>query len=155
MYNTLAKHGTSIAFGLGALIVAIFLATVFGQIGDMTTVDELKQTNIFDLGLYLTIALAVLCAIAILGFGVYQIVTDFKGAMKGLIGIGVLILIFFGAYASASPEVLGDPIFDTIQKFNISEGVSKFVSGAIVTTGVTLAIAVVALIGSAVSNFIK
>ena len=155
MYNTLAKNGTTIAFGFGALIVAIFLISVFAQIGDRSTIEELTATNIFDPGLYLTIILAVLCAVAIIGFGLFHIVTDFKGAMKGLLGIGILAVIFIIAYVTASPEVAGDPIYDTITKFDISAAVSKFVSGAIIATLATLAIAVVALIGSAILNFIK
>ncbi len=155
MYNTLAKNGTTIAFGFGALIVAIFLISVFTQIGDRSTIDELVQTNIFDPGLYLTIILAVLCAVAIIGFGLFHIVTDLKGALKGLIGIGILAVIFFVAYAMATPEAAGNPIYDTMVKFEITDGVSKFVSGAIIATLATLAIAVISLIGSAILNFIK
>lgn len=155
MYNTLAKHGTSIAFGLGALVVAIFLGSVFSQIGDRSTVAELVQTNIFDLGLYLTIFMAILCFFAILAFGVFQIFSDLKGSMKGLIGVAILGVVFLGAYMTAVPEVAGNPIFDTIEKFDISEAVSKFVSGAIIATGATLVLATISLVASSVLNFFK
>lgn len=155
MYNLLAKNGSTIAFGFGAVVVLIFLISVFTGVGDMTTVDELKATSIFDFGLYVTIALATICAILIVLFGVFHIVTDLKGAIKGLIGIGALVVVFLIAYSSATPEVAGNPIFDTITKFNISEGVSKFVSAGIITTGVALLLAIVSLIGSAIFNLIK
>jgi len=155
LYAMLSKNGATIAFGLGSAVVAIFLVSVFSQIGDMTTIEELSATNIFDLGLYLTIALAIACAVAIIGFGIFHIVTDFKGAAKGLIGIGILAAIFGVAYATATPEVVGNPIFETIKDFKITEGVSKFISGAIIATLATLVIAAVSLVGSAIVNIIK
>ena len=154
MYNTLAKNGTTIAFGLGVAIVAIFLISVFTQIGDRTTIEELVQTNIFDVGLYLTIALAVLCAIAIVLFGVFQVATDLKGSLKGLIGIGILLAIFGIAYSTAGSDV-GTPIEDTMTKFDITDGVSKFVGAGIITTLIILGLAVVSLVVSAITNFIK
>ena len=155
LYTMLSKNGSTIAFGLGSAVVAIFLISVFSQIGDKSTVEELSATNIFDLGLKLTIALTVLCALAIVLFGLFHIITDLKGALKGLIGIGILAAIFGIAYSTAVPEVAGNPIFETMGKFNITPGVSKFVSGAIIATLATLVIAVLSLIGSAIVNLIK
>jgi hypothetical protein len=151
----LSRNGSTIAFGLGSAVVAIFLISVFSQIGEKSTVEELTATNIFDLGLQLTIVLTALCALAILFFGVFHIVADFKGAVKGLIGVGILAAIFGVAYATATPEVAGNPIFDTIETFKISAGVSKFISGAIIATLATLLIAAVSLVGSAIVNLIK
>ncbi|MGK0363136.1 MAG: hypothetical protein ACI85O_000178 [Saprospiraceae bacterium] len=155
LYTMLSRNGSTIAFGLGSAVVAIFLISVFSQIGDKTTVEQLSATNIFDLGLYLTIFLTVLCALAIVGFGIFHVVTDLKGALKGLIGVGILAVIFGIAYATATPEVAGDPIFETMGKFKITPGISKFVSGAIIATMATLLIAVLSLVGSAVYNLIK
>lgn len=155
MYNTLAKNGTTIAFGLGALVVAIFLISVFTRIEDTMTIEDLIASNIFDLGLYLTIFLAAAGALAVLVFGLLSIVTDFKGAMKGLIGVAVLVVIFFVAYSAAAPAAEGTGVYSAMQKYDISEGVSKFISGAIITTLVTLAIAVISLIGSAIVNIVK
>ncbi len=155
LYTMLSKNGSTIAFGLGTAICAIFLISVFSQIGDKSTIEELIATDIFDLGLKLTIFLTVLCALAIIGFGLFHVVTDLKGAMKGLIGVGILAAVFGIAYSTASPEVAGNPIFDTIQTFKITDGVSKFISGAIIATLATLVIAAVSLIGSAIVNLIK
>jgi len=155
LYTMLSKNGSTIAFGLGTAICAIFLISVFSQIGDKNTIEELIATDIFDLGLKLTILLTVLCALAIIGFGLFHVVTDLKGALKGLIGVGILAAVFGIAYATATPEVAGNPIFDTIQDFKITEGVSKFISGAIIATLATLLIAAVSLIGSAIVNLIK
>ncbi len=155
LYTMLSRNGSTIAFGLGSAVVAIFLISVFTQIGDKSTIEELSATNIFDLGLKLTIFLTILCALAIVGFGLFHVITDLKGALKGLIGVGILAAIFGIAYATATPEVAGNPIFDTMGKFNITPGVSKFVSGAIIATMATLVIAAVSLIGSAIVNIIK
>ena len=155
LYTMLSRNGSTIAFGLGTAVVAIFLVSVFSQIGDKSTIEELTATNIFDLGLKLTIFLTVLCALAIIGFGLFHVVTDLKGALKGLIGVGILAAMFGIAYSTATPEVAGNPIFETMGKFNITPGVSKFVSGAIIATMATLVIAAVSLIGSAIVNLIK
>ena len=155
LYTMLSKNGSTIAFGLGTAICAIFLISVFSQIGDKSTIEELIATDIFDLGLKLTIFLTVLCALAIIVFGLFHVVTDLKGAMKGLIGVGILAAVFGIAYSTAAPEVAGNPIFDTIQTFKITDGVSKFISGAIIATLATLVIAAVSLIGSAIVNLIK
>ncbi len=155
LYTMLSRNGSTIAFGLGSLVVAIFLISVFTQIGEKSTIEELSATNIFDLGLKLTIFLAFLGAFIVFAFGIFHIVTDFKGALKGLIGMGILAAIFGVAYATATPEVAGDPIFDTMGKFNITPEISKFVSGAIIATMATLVIAAVSLVGSAIYNLIK
>ena len=50
--------------------------------------------------------------------------------MKFLIGIVILLAIYFIGYAMASPESSA-AISHTLQEFEISEGVSKYISGAL------------------------
>ena len=54
MYNFLSRYGQLIAFGLGALLTVIFLATAFSSAEEFNALSESKQmeTSIFNFGLY-------------------------------------------------------------------------------------------------------
>lgn len=162
MYQFLVKNGQSVAFGLGVLIVAIFLVSVIGGMENFTDAakETQYQTGIFDLGISGAIALSILAAIAMVGFGLFHIATNFKGSMKGIIGFGILIAIFGIAYATADTSLtptLENAIskFETAQNSQISEGTLKFMSGGITTMLALIGIAVAAFVISEVRNFFK
>lgn len=158
MYKTLTKNGQMFAFGLGLLLTLAFLGSIFSGIDAFNAFGEKDparyDTTIFNLGIYAVIALAVLCAAAMLFFGIYQVATDIKGSMKGLIGFGVLLAIFGIAYSTATVETGG--IWDGLYKnFEVSAGNSKFISGAIATCLAMVGIAVVSFVLSEIRNFFK
>ena len=86
MYKFLTKNGQAIAFGLGVVIVLLFLISVVPNISTFS--DQPKEvqyeTGIFNLGLQGAIALAVLAAVAMVGFGLFHVATNFKGSLKEL-----------------------------------------------------------------------
>ena len=156
MYNFLVKNGQALAFLTGAAITILSLIIIFSGMESFNMLgDENKtDTTIFNFGLGSAIAMAVIAFIVWLLFSVFQIATNLKGSMKGLIGGAVLILLFVIAYSTASVETSG-PVYDAMINQNVSEGNSKFISGGIFTALVLGALAFASFIILEVINFFK
>jgi len=156
MYKTLTKNGQMFAFGLGLLLTIAFLGSIFSGLDTFNGLSKEAQyeTGIFDLGIYAVTFLTVICFAAMLFFGVFQIFSDLKGSMKGLIGFGVLLAIFGIAYGTASTET--GPVWNELFKeFNVSDGASKFITGAIWTCLFMIGVAIVTFVLSEIRNFFK
>ncbi|NBB88347.1 MAG: hypothetical protein GVX96_00975 [Bacteroidetes bacterium] len=156
MYNFLSRYGQLIAFGVGAILTAIFLATAFSNAEEFNTLSESDQmeTGIFNFGLYSAIVLTIACAAAILIAGLIFTVLSPKNSIKAIIGLGVILIIFFLAYSTADPKGTGS-LARTILEEGIQEKSSKFISGAISTALVLGAGAVLAFVASEVLNLFK
>ena len=91
MYDFLNKYGQALAFGIGVLVVLIFLVSIFSEDPDTLsslTSDGVKgpekyATSAFDFGLYASIGLAVIAFIAAIVFGLVQVASNPKGSLKG------------------------------------------------------------------------
>jgi len=158
MYKFLTKNGQALAFGLGVLITAIFLIMVVSNMEEYTTLSEAEQdkTSIFNFGLVGAIALAVIAAAGMLFFGLFQIVTNLRGSVKGLIGVAILVVIFLVAYSMSSAEPT-PYIQGAIDKFEAGGAVFenstlKSIGGGI---GLTVALIVLAFAAAAVSEIIN
>ena len=158
MYKLLTKHGQLMAFGLGLLVTILFLISVLGGIDSFNSLAEEEQgtTGIFNIGLYGAIVMCVICAVAILGFGLYHAISNPKGAMKFLIGLAVLVVVFGIFYAMAAPiEEANGRLAMILDKFAITEGTNKFITGALATTVTLAALAAAAFALSEVRNLFK
>jgi len=165
MYKFLTKNGQGLALGLGLFVVAVFLITTFSGLSsagyDMSTdlnkltSEQKADISFFNPGLYLTLFLAGLALF--LAFVVF-LVTDLlkfpKSAMKIGIGFLALIAIFFILYSTADAEGAGK-LGATIDKFNITPNVSKFISAGIFTTVGLLAASAVIIVLAEVRNMFK
>ena len=156
MYKFLVKNGQLVAFGVGLFLVVVFYLIAASGIGEFSSLpkEERGASNLFNFGLMAAFALVIICALVMLAFGVYQMATNPKSAKKGLIGLGALAVLFMALYAMASTDASGG-LAAVLEKFNISEGVHKYVSAAISTTGVLGILAVLAFVYSEVRNLIK
>ena len=156
MYQFLTKNGTSVAFGLGLLIAILFLFSVLGGLDGFNALpkDDKGTTSIFNIGLQAALVLIVLCAIVALLFGIYHLVTNPKGAVKLIIGLAVLVGLIIVLYSISTPEKSG-PIFETIQEFNISDNVSKFISAALSTVLILAGLAALSFVVSEIRNLFK
>lgn len=161
MYNFLTKNGQALAFGLGILITVIFLVMVVSNMGEFTTLseEEQDQTSIFNFGLIGGIALAIFAAIAMLVFGIIQIFSNLRGSFKGLIGVGILLVIFFLFYSMTSAEPTAY-IQGAIDKFEssgavFSDDTLKGIGGGIGTTVTLIVLAFVVAAIAEVINFFK
>jgi len=141
MYNFLVKNGQLLAFGVGLLITIIYFVGAFG--GD--------SPERFNFGLMTAIALSVLCAIAMVIFGLLQIASDPKGSLKGIITFGLLIGLFAVLYVTADPTL--SPA--TVKEFGLSDSTSKLISGAMLTTLFLIGATGLAFVASEVRNFFK
>lgn len=164
MYKFLVKNGQTIAFLLGVVIVAIFVVSIFSGIGAFDEYSDSKyETGIFDFGLYGAIFLIIVTAFAMVGFGVFQILSNLKGSVKGLIGFGVLVLLYLVAYNTSNGDLnaLEPSIKGAIEKFEssgngiITSGNLKFIGGSITTVGVLVAVAALAFIVAEIRNLFK
>jgi len=156
MYKTLTKNGQLFAFGLGLLLTIAFLGSVFSGLDTFNGLSKEAQyeTGIFDLGIYAVTILTGLCFLAMLGFGLFQVATNLKDSLKGLIGFAVLLIIFGIAYSTATIE--SGPFWDPILKeFEVTDGASKFITGAIWTCLFMIGVAVVTFVLSEIRNFFK
>ncbi len=153
MYNFLTKNGQLLAFGLGILIVGLFLIlAIAGGAGSTnweSSTDEFKySTTLFDLGLAGAIALVVIAAASMLLFGVMQIVTHFKASIRGLIGLLVLAGVFLVAMTMASGVCYDG-------EGQLAAGICKYIGGAISTGLVLIGLAAVGIVVSEIINFVK
>lgn len=155
MYKFLAKNGQLIAFALGAFITVVFLISVFTGLEGFLSLSKEEQstTGIFNIGLVATIFLAIAGLAAAIGFGLFQAISNPKGSIYGIGAIVALLVIFFVGRAIMGTDDAA--IQKTIDTFNITDGQSGFIAGAI-STGLALAVlALVALALSEVRNFFK
>jgi len=108
MYAFLNKYGQALAFGIGVLVVAIFMISIFsGTEAEMSALmsesagPEKYDTKVFDFGLGISLFLTGLAFVVALIFGIAQFAGDPKGSIKGLIGLAVLGVIVFLGYSTA------------------------------------------------------
>ncbi len=162
MYTFLTRNGQTLAFGLGFVIVVLMLIFIFTGInGYEASVDGLPdldpkryETKIFDFGMYGAAFLVVACAIAGILFGIYQVATNPKGALKGLLGLAAVVVLLLILYATADADtaMLARQARDG---FFVEPGQSKFITGAIATALIMAGGAVLALAVSEVISFFK
>ncbi len=157
MYKFFTNNGQLIGFGLGAFISIVFIVIATSGIESFNALpkEEQSTTGIFDFGLQGAIALFVIAALAMLIFGVFQVATNFRNSLKGLIGLAVLVIIFIVAYSMAPSEPTGI-IGEAADKFGgISSGAFQFIGAALTTMLIMLIVASITLLVSEVINFFK
>lgn len=164
MYNFLTKNGQTVALLLGILAIAIFLGSVFSGISsdpaidlstDLNKYDGKSDIAFFNPGLGITIGMVLLAAaLAIVVFGIINLIKFPKGAIKFGIGLVVLAAIFGGLYATSVMESAGK-LGELHERFSITENVSKFISGGLKTTLGLAGVAFVSMVVLEVVNLFK
>ncbi len=169
MYNFLNKHGQTLAFGLGLVIILIFIINGFPKASALEselgmTLSEVKAEdrgdwNFFNFGLNAALVLIVVAALGMLLFGVFQIATNFKNSIKGVVAFAVLVILFFVLKASASGEATGS-LVGAIEKFmesgaDFSENTLKGISAGLYTALIMIVAAAASFVYSEVTSFFK
>lgn len=156
MYKMLTKHGQLAAFGLGLLVIIIFLVSVLSGIDGFNALAKEDQysSTIFDMGIRLTVILLVVCTIAAILFAIYQMITNPKGAIKGIVALVVLAIAFAVLYSMSVPETTG-PVAESVEEFGLTETQSKMVSAGIKSTLILGGLAVAAFVFSEIRNLFK
>ncbi len=159
MYKFLTKNGQLIAFGVGAFITVIFIIMAFSGLDEFNSLskEERPGSDIFNFGISASIFLIVVCFLLMVVFGIYQVATNFKSSMKGILGFAVIVVIFIVAsnMIPASIEEITPYVSGPMEKYEVSLSSYGFISGGIVTAVVLGVGAVLAFVGSEVLNFFK
>ncbi|MEK7253575.1 MAG: hypothetical protein AAB316_02430 [Bacteroidota bacterium] len=135
MYKFLLKRGTTIAFAVGGFISIITIIAIFAGLSDFEQVPKeqqpyAKEGNIFLPGLYLTILLLVASVVVTVVMSVLGALKNPKGAVKGLIAFAGIFAVYLVLYLMAYSKCSGSLAF-TIEKFQISEGISKMITAGL------------------------
>lgn len=134
-YQNLVKKGPMYAFLATVVLIIIALIPIFSGMeafSGLPTADQpySPQGDIFYTSLYITVILLVLSVAAAVLLSLFQVVSNPKGALKGLLGFGILIVLFFVFYAMSDGAATGS-LGETIEKFEVSESVSKIIGAGI------------------------
>jgi len=156
MYNYLTKNGQTLALGLGVLVIAIFFISIysgFSSMGydmstDLNKLTDAEQAEIgfFDSGIAITVAMIVIAFIlAFVVFGVFDLIKFPKNAIKFAIGAIGLAVVFYALYATSSFDAAGKMARLNLDN-DITENISKLISGGIKTTLGLMGFSVLAVI---------
>ena len=156
MYKFLSKNGQALAFGLGLLVTAIFLLGVLPNT-ELIDTENPQDVNIFNFGITGTIILIAVAAIAMVLFGVVQVISTFKSSWKGIMGFALLIVIFLVAYSTANGELTNEimAIQDAAENAGVTNSNLKFIGGSILTLLVLVIVAVGTFVVFEIINFFK
>ncbi|MCH8332099.1 MAG: hypothetical protein IH946_12135 [Bacteroidetes bacterium] len=113
---------------------------------------EVQEFNIIDVTLYLTYILIVVATGAAIIFPIYFLVTNPKKSLKGMIFLGVLLLILAISYGIAQPTEVYNTIGD---KLLADGGISRFAGMTLITGYILLAAGFLGLVYSEISNFFR
>ena len=158
MYSFLTRNGQTVAFGIGLLMTIAMIGIIAGGVGEWSQIGEKDMarydTKIFDFGMYAAFFLMAAAALAAVLFGIYQLATNPKGALKGILGLVAVIALFFIIYSAADPDAaMLERMAD--KEFNVTPGQSKMITGAIWTALILAGTAVVSTAVAELINFFK
>jgi len=145
-----------LAFGLGVILVLIYLFTAIPNLDSFNALPEdLRTTStIFDIGLWLGIIMIAVTALFAIGFGIWQFITNPKGSIKVLGGLAAVVIMFGIFYATSESETTG-ALATTISEFKITDTVSKLISAGIKTVFGLSAVSVAIFLGGELYNAFK
>jgi phosphoglycerol transferase MdoB-like AlkP superfamily enzyme len=141
-------------YGLLGVSVIMIIAFYFGGTDSITFASgkEYAYPSFTDNMIYWTYALFGVALIASLVFPIITMAGNPKSAKNTLIGIVALVAVVGVAYVLASGAI---PTFHNVEKFNITESISKNVGTMLYTTYLLGGLAILGILLSAVSKSIK
>ena len=164
MYKLLTSKGQLFAIGLGVLSVAIALGTIISGVKSNYSMsdnlnDILKNNadanfDFFNPAINIVVILVIIAAAAMVLFGLFHLISDLKGSLKAIIGLALVVALFF--IFSSSAEVAGTAkLSELIDKNNMSDQISKFISGGVKTAVIAAMIAFSAAVVMEIINLFK
>ena len=165
MYDFLVKKGQMVALLTGVGVLLIFFITAYTGLNSagysMSTdlvaegKDKIPTMDFFDVGLALTIALFFIALVlAFVVFGIIGFIKFPKEALRSGVAVLALVLVFGALYAIAPYETTGK-LGVINEKFQITEGVSKFISAGLNITYLLSAAAILLMILGEIRNAFK
>lgn len=141
---------TWIVVGITAILAISFMTNISSDTKNPDMLSWLSSNLIW------TYILLILSIVLLLGFGVIQLVTDFKESKKGLlslVGIGVIVLVAYLLSSETIPVFLGSDKF--VEQGILTPSVSKWVDTGLFTTYVFFVVSIIAIGYSSISNVLK
>lgn len=168
-YQFLKKYGVAIGFGLGAVLAILTWVIILGQYPQGNpTLEELNKnhSDLFNFGLVATYGLLFLAIGASVIFPIIYMAMNPKDSVKMLIGVGVIIVIYFITNAMGDGTMTADllksdeSLITAEQLANFKPGVTqsssvKFADGLILWGYVMLILASLLVVAAGVRDFIK
>lgn len=146
----LSKIITPIAYGLVFLLTGIYIVWLFNE--DPDQIQATKESAAVSMGFAITYTLFAIAILAIIGMTVTALVNKPKSSITILIGLGVIVLLYFFGYVMDQGEVT-----EVYSKGGIitTEGDSKMVGGVLTATIYMLLFAVGFSIFSSLKSLIN
>lgn len=164
MYKLLTSKGQLFAIVLGALGVLIAMGSIIGGIKSKYSLSDdlnhLMKNNpdatfdFFNPAISIVLVFIAIALIAAVVFGVLGLLSNPKGSMKFLLGFAGMLILFFILYSTASGEHTGR-LAMLVEKFDISQNVSKLISGGVKTAVISIALAIGAAVVMEILNLFK
>ncbi len=136
------------------LITAILAISFIANISDNEAdpaMNSWLSTNL--VWAYILLAISI---IILIGFAIYQMVTDFSAAKKGFMALGLIGAVILISYLLASNKM---PTFLGAQKFiddgTITPTIMKWIDTGLIATYIVLGTSIVSMIYASVSRFFK
>ncbi len=139
-----------IIVGISAILAISFGANISSNEQDPTMLSWLNTNLIW------TYILFILSVALLVGFGVIQLVSNFKESKKGILSvlvIGIIVLIAYLLSSETIPQFLGAAKF--VEDGILTPKVSKWVDTGLYTTYVFFAISIISIGYSSVSRVFK
>lgn len=161
LYNFLVKKGLMVALGIGILFIILHFVGISGGIEEFSQIPEDPASKperlevgskMVSMGIMVTVALLAITFVVALVFAIIQVLSNPKGALAGIAGLVVILIIFGIGYSMSAGEVEQSWID---KDFGITPTISKYVSGAVFASAVMVGLAVLGLVVSEIRNFFK
>ncbi len=140
LYNYLVKNGDAVAVGVSAVLFIIFaLAIYLGSssggynLNELIDRKDLSDVNCFNPGLWMAIILLVLAIFLTVAGIVSDLFKNIKSGSKSIFGFLGIIVVFIALYFTSSYDSGGRFGAYWGPEFNITEGLSKFISAGLYT----------------------
>ena len=164
MYKLLTTKGQLIAIGIGLLSVLIAIGSIISGVKSQYNMsDDLNRImkdnaeatfNFFNPAIYVVVILIAVAFIAAVLFGVFGLLSDPKGSLKFIIGFGLLLVLFFILYSTADVAHTGRMQM-LVERFDVSQNVSKMITGGVKTAVIGIAVAFGAAVVMEIVNLFK
>ncbi len=105
--------------------------------------------NLFLIWAYLLFFIA---TAATLAFSFVRIFSSAKSAKRGLISLGILVVLVFIAWLIASPEI---PQFPGVNDFNLTPAISRYVGTVLVVTYILAISAIGSMLYASIKNMLS
>ena len=106
--------------------------------------------SLIDIGIYITYILFAIAIIALIFFPLYFMITNFKKAKSGLLGILGLAVIFVISYLVAPAD---QGVF--YENFGIGPGMSKLIGGGLIITYIMFVCVIIASFYNEIAKWFK